>query len=54
MEVILGVFGLLLMLLIIFKIKFKIKFDYINNKDIIMWYTIKDQERNFIHLITIT
>lgn len=51
---IIGIIGIVIMVTVILKIKFKIKFDYINNKDIIMWYTIKNQGRNFIHLITIT
>lgn len=56
MEILIGTFGILLILLIIFCIKFKIKFDVINNKTekhYVIWYTAsKYHERDYMLLFT--
>lgn len=56
MEVIIGIFGILLILLIIFYIKFEIKFDVIDNKTekhYIIWYTAsKYHDREYILIYT--
>lgn len=56
MEVIIGMFGIILLLVIIFLIKFKIKFDVINNrteKHYVIWYTAsKYHEREYMLLFT--
>lgn len=56
MEIIIGTFGILLILLIIFCIKFKIKFDVINNKTekhYVVWYTASEyHQREYMLLYT--
>lgn len=56
MEVIIGIWVLLIMLIIIFILKFKIKFDVINKlteKHYIIWYTAsKYHDRDYILIYT--
>ena len=56
MEIIIGIFGVLLILLVIFYVKFEIKFDVINTlreKHYVIWYTAsKYHEREYMLLFT--
>lgn len=56
MEVIIGMFGIILLLIVIFLIKFKIKFDVIDNqteKHYVAWYTASEyHEREYMLLFT--
>jgi len=56
MEVITGMFGIILLLVIIFLIKFKVKFDVIENykeRHYVIWYTAsKYHEREYMLLFT--
>lgn len=56
MEVIIGIFGIILLLIVIFLIKFKIKFDVIENykeRHYVIWYTAsKYHEREYMLIYT--
>lgn len=56
MEVIIGMFGIILLLIVIFLIKFKIKFDVIHTlqeRHYVIWYTAsKYHEREYMLLFT--
>jgi len=56
MEVIIGMFGIILLLVVIFLIKFKIKFDVIANykeRHYVIWYTAsKYHEREYMLIYT--
>lgn len=56
MEVIIGMFGIILLLIVIFLIKFKIKFDVIENykeRHYVIWYTAsKYHEREYMLIYT--
>lgn len=57
MEVLIGTWVLLLLIIVILSLKFKIKFDVINNKTekhYVVWYTASEyHERDYMLLFTI-
>lgn len=59
MSVIIGILGVIFIVLIILKFKLDLNFDVIKSeynmqeKHVILWYTIKGYERDYIYLFTL-